>query len=140
MFGDNQILGQKLVSVDLKGRIILPKFTYADVGDKLEIVIDNNNILRLYNLKMLIERINRLNMEGYSAETIEKIMNELNTIYNSCIDSTCVDKQRRALIPLDIAQERNIAGKPAYILGAGDHIRIYGNKEEFKSHTMKKIL
>ena len=34
MFGEDVILGLKEASVDCKGRIVLPKFTGVEVGEK----------------------------------------------------------------------------------------------------------
>ena len=38
MFGEESIYGQSIIHLDDKRRIILPKYTYAEKGDKLVIV------------------------------------------------------------------------------------------------------
>ena len=57
MFSDNPILGVKETTIDNKGRIILPKFTFAEKADELEITRNlKTGILEIYSLNPIQRR------------------------------------------------------------------------------------
>lgn len=63
MFGDDYIIGQNEFKIDDKGRMLVPKYTYGEAGEKLlikEAEFDNEYALRLLSYKKNLEIINSL--------------------------------------------------------------------------------
>lgn len=139
MFSEDVMLGQKKCSIDNKGRLFLPKFTYATSGDEIGIVNNDEVLLKLYSLKSLKERILKLQTGSYdskNADVLKNIQSELEYIYASIIETSIVDSQRRLHISQDTIVTHLIKDS-LYLQGASDHVNIFSNNEEFNSYKLK---
>ena len=106
MFSDNPILGVKETTIDNKGRVILPKFTFAEKADELEITRNlKTGILEIYSLNSLLTRLKQIEtslISSKSQQEKEYLESQIQRILASCIDSAKVDSQSRILIPSQI--------------------------------------
>lgn len=137
MFGEKMIIGQKLISLDNKKRIILPKFSYAEYKDEIVFLLDKNNVVMLYNMNMLLEKINQLEVNSENSKLLNLYNTELERIYDSCISTGFVDKQKRIIIPKEIIDKVSFDGH-VYALGNGRHLKLFKDEEHFMS--LKKTL
>lgn len=96
MFGDESIYGQSTIHIDDKKRIILPKYTGAEKGDKLVIVRKKGRLYveREDILDSKIKELERLCSHSTNPEeTKEEI--ELFKMYSSIIKKVTCDSQGR---------------------------------------------
>ena len=119
MFGENLLIGQKIVKIDGKNRIYLPPFTKAEKNDEIALInkIDSTGYpyVKLYLLKKYKEIAERLQKLQENATSTQEYMQYEQKIIDICsyIDAVLkVDSQRRVLIPPDVMttnkwQERN---------------------------------
>ncbi len=86
MFGEKSIYGQSIVHIDDKNRIILPKYTYAEPGDKL-LVINEGEYLAIHSEQEIEEKLKQKEKE------LDK--KELFMLYSSILKKVECDKQGR---------------------------------------------
>ena len=96
MFGEESIYGQSIIHLDDKRRIILPKYTGAQKGDKLVIVRKKGRLYveREDILDSKIKELERLcSRSANPEETKEEI--ELFKMYSSILKKVTCDSQGR---------------------------------------------
>ncbi|NLC48446.1 MAG: hypothetical protein GX758_03705 [Tenericutes bacterium] len=139
MFADDIILGYKVCKFDSKGRLFLPKFTYAEKDDEICITKENDMFLGLYNYNKLKSKINGLKKESLTSknkEIIQLIESQLEEIYTKFITSSIVDAQRRLLIPKEVISSQNLS---EYIIlqGANDYARVFSDEKSYNEYVKK---
>lgn len=109
MFGEDLLIGKKIVNIDSKNRICLPSFTKAEKNDEIALInkIDTTGYpyIKLYLLKKYKEIAERLKKLQENATSTQEFMQYEQKIIDICsyIDAVLkVDSQRRVLIPQDI--------------------------------------
>ena len=125
MFGEKLIFGQKEVTMDAKGRIVLPAFTYAEVKDEVSFVYpENGDYVRifLYNkiealINMMIDK--QLNTSDF--KLMEDIKNVINNVHDLCISNAILDKQKRVIIPKNVRSRLQLESS-VKIIGATDTV------------------
>lgn len=138
MFGEKIILGNAKCKVDIKGRILLPKFTYSEKDDEIVLSSDDNGIILLNNIVCLKRRINELekNMSSESDERLIKSLNDkLERLYFSCISVSKVDSQRRLIIPVSTRMEYDI-NDSVILQGCKDHLKMFNSDESYQNYKM----
>ena len=134
MFGEQRITGTKIVTLDEKNRISLPKFTYAQKEDKIA-VLSKEEFISLY-----------------SSDYIEKTFfpNELKTVEDFMLKSKIYDELSKYLVAeLSVGSNNRISlsswlieqykiAKTVILSGAIDHLNIYPNEEIAKKHIFMK--
>lgn len=97
MFGEEYIYGITESSVDDKGRFWLPEFTYAEPGDSL-LIIKEEDLLRITSeehINNLIDEIEERIKSETDEEKIKIMKDKLYKLYESIIKKCKVDKSRR---------------------------------------------
>lgn len=139
MFGEDVILGYKNCKLDSKGRIILPKFTFATEDDEIGITRENNGYIGLYNYNILKHRIKDLKTESLSKkneELIQYIESQLEEIFAKFITTSVVDTQRRLLIPKELLDSQGFS-ENAILQGAYDHARLFTDEDRYNQYIRK---
>lgn len=127
MFGEESIYGQRMVTVDHKGRLMLPKFTGIEAQEIL-LIVDNIDYLSVCKEKMIEERVKQLK-ELYIDADLEgkrKIELELLKIYESVLKKVKSDNQHRINLGEIKTESNNFL-----CVGAKDHVI-------FKTKCVKK--
>lgn len=127
MLGDEILLGNRILNVDSKQRIIIPVDTKREEGESLVIVQDNDlDVLRIYNQERYMERIEMLE-EIISKSTNEKEIKyyrkEIYNILKNILRVEKVKSQGRIIIGNELEKVKKIR-----MIGAKDHLII--QKEE----------
>ena len=125
MFGEEKIFGKSEISIDEKNRIKLPKFTYAESGDRIIIQQEDDELKISNELKItkIIEEIEEAlkNVENISeAKTLKEKMDKLCI---SIISKKICDQQNRIILPngiFDTSETNRIMS-----VGYGDYIKLY---------------
>ena len=94
MFGEKGIYGKSIIHVDDKNRIIMPKYTGAEAGDKL-LIVKCDGYLALHRVEEFEEIIKQKEKELSEKELLE--------FFSSILKQSECDKQLR--IPLGDAVE-----------------------------------
>ncbi|MBR2137696.1 MAG: hypothetical protein IJ966_00140 [Bacilli bacterium] len=138
MFSDNPILGVKETTIDNKGRVILPKFTFAEKADELEITRNlKTGILEIYSLNSLLTRLKQIEtslISSKSQQEKEYLESQIQRILASCIDSAKVDSQSRILIPSQVRNEYGFEDK-VVIHGGYDHVKVFKTKQDYEEYV-----
>jgi DNA-binding transcriptional regulator/RsmH inhibitor MraZ len=71
MFGEKDIIGNEVLKIDNKKRVVLPKFTYAEENDEL-IVVKLNNHISIHTICSFEKRMQKLREEYKSLDSIAK--------------------------------------------------------------------
>lgn len=138
MFGEDIILGYKEASVDNKGRIILPKFTGAETGEKIAIVDNGPRSLKLYavlSMKKTIDALNK-NCSPDEFEKLQTLNDRLQLLYYSYLATSNVDSQRRINIPDQIIRSHGFTDS-VIMQGCGTNLTIYSDKETYEDYVRK---
>lgn len=103
MFGEKLIFGQKEVTMDVKGRIVLPAFTYAEAKDEVSFVYpENGDYVRifLYNkIEALINMMIDKQLNTSDLKLMKELQNVINNLHDLCIGNAILDKQKRVIVP-----------------------------------------
>ena len=96
MFGEESIYGQSIIHLDDKKRIILPKYTYAEAGDKL-LVINDGEYLSIHSEQEFEEKLRQkeLELEKSNLKLKNAKKRELLILYSSILKRVTCDKQGR---------------------------------------------
>lgn len=127
MLGDEILLGNRILNVDSKQRIIIPVETKREEGESLVIIQDNDlDVLRVYNQERYMEKIEILE-EMISKSTNEKEIKyyrkEIYNILRNILRVEKVKSQGRIIIGNELEKVKKIR-----MIGAKDHLIIV--KEE----------
>lgn len=127
MFGQESIYGQRMVTVDHKGRLMLPKFTGIEPQEIL-LIVDNIDYLSLYKEEMIETKIKMLEELYINSDSDKKrkIELELLKIYESVLKKVKSDNQRRINLGEIKTDSNNFL-----CVGAKDHVI-------FKTKCVKK--
>jgi len=124
MFGEKEIIGQTIVKIDSKKRIVLPKFTNAELNDEL-LVLDmtkyNADYISIHTENSLNKCIDRLNEKYKHANVDEKnkLRHIKRIIYTSVRDGIICDSNRRISLS-GVSEEIN----EFICIGCKDHIKL----------------
>lgn len=138
MFGEDIILGYKEASVDNKGRIVLPKFSGAETGEKIAIVDNGPRSLKLYavlSMKKTIDALNK-NCSPDEFEKLQALNDRLQLLYYSYLATSNVDSQRRINIPDQIIRSHGFTDS-VIMQGCGTNLTIYSDKETYEDYVRK---
>lgn len=100
MFAEEEIIGKSSVKISSSKRIILPKYCYAEEGDRILIMFDGTNHF-LYSENKFYEIINELENKLSQAETKEEkkdIRLKIKILCHLVLEPIICDKQRRVNI------------------------------------------
>jgi len=125
MFGENIILGQAEASLDGKNRIILPKFTGAEEGDKL-VIVDEIDFLSIYSEEVFTKQIELLEAELNQSQNITELRrNNLRLLryYRRILKRVTCDKYHK----INLGLVKNNKNK-IICIGAKDHLIIQAKK------------
>ena len=123
MFGEELMLGQIEMSVDDKGRIIIPASTKREVGEKLILIYDEVlNVYEVYSLNKLSEKFQTLNnlilnAKNKREENIYK--KRLYQFSKSILRSQKIDLQVRISMGKEFKEIKKVL-----CIGAYDHLII----------------
>lgn len=124
MFGESSIYGKSIIHLDDKNRIILPKFTSAEKGDKL-LIVRKNEYIHIHREDILDSKIRKLEELCLNSTGDKKIEleEELFKIYDSITKKVTCDSQCR--VPLgDIAD-----GSEIECIGAREYLILKPQKK-----------
>lgn len=136
MFGEDVILGLKEASVDCKGRIVLPKFTGVEVGEKIAIIDNGARSLKLYSvlyMKKVVEALNK-NCSPDELERLQSLNDRLQLLYYSYLATSNVDSQRRVNIPDQIIRSHGLTDS-VIMQGCGTNLTLYSDKEAYSEYV-----
>lgn len=123
MFGEDFILGQKVIAIDSKGRIVLPKFTYAQCDDQISLFYskdkDHLKIFLFERIRKMLELLQDRQLRTADLEFAREIQKHINLVHDFYVGTSFVDKERRILIPSNVREE----------LGLEENIYICGGTE-----------
>ena len=96
MFGEKGIYGQSIIRVDDANRMILPKYTFAEPGDNL-LILNEEEFLSIHSENEIEEKIKRLELELEEASSRNRKAKkkELYILYSSILKKVTCDKQGR---------------------------------------------
>ena len=124
MFGEDFILGQKIGTIDAKGRIVLPKFTYAQGDDQISLFYSKDKehlkIFLFERIKKMLELLQDRQLRTADINFMREIQEQINLIHESYIETSYIDNQRRIHIPSDIREELNL-DKSVHLLGGTEY-------------------
>ena len=125
MFGDKVMIGREYKIIEAKGRVILPKFSFACEGDEL-ILYQDDGYISFFEKNYFLDLFKiREASEFDNPENYLKWKNYLDAIFLS-IESVKVDAQRRVLLSRDIINQYELFGD-VYMVGAFDHVNVYSS-------------
>ena len=128
MFGKKIMLGNTIQTIDEKHRIILPKFTGAEKGDKL-VLFQEENFFSIYSLEVLLNQIHQevsVNLESFLI--LKDRNDQLSSNVLAIVD---VDRYRRVLFSPYVCEKYQLNDK-VFISGAIDHINVFDGENEAK--------
>lgn len=121
MFAEECLMGQCELKADKKGRIIIPKWTNREVGEKLVIVKDDDfNVYRLYKEDIINQTFKDYKIKkekANSQKSKKEIKKEELEFCKSIITTAILDRQGRFLIGTE-----EVIDKTLNAIGAGDHL------------------
>jgi len=138
MFGDKNIFGNGTMFVDDKNRIILPKFTHREVGDRLVIVKnDESNSYDVYRedkysekLKLQIDYLEDKLNKTTDSKKREELQILLNALYSHVLASVKCTYQGRIVITSILEKDEKL--DHVEVIGAYDHLMIKKPKQKSK--------
>jgi len=120
MFGEDYILGEAPITIDGKGRIILPKFTYIEVDDELVFSkIEVDSCFTIFSKSQIFKKLSTLKSKQENAKTHEEydlLQRQIDKIQNCCFGISKADKQHRILLPNSL-RESLVSENKLYING-----------------------
>ncbi len=137
MFGETEIVDERISIIDSKHRIIIPKFTKVEVNEKLIPQFNAfTNILLIFSKDEFYKRTERF--EEYLREQIlsKKITpqekRQLQRVYYGHLSFMPeeVDGQRRMFVPERAVSKLELTDK-IFIIGKETHIEICKDKETY---------
>lgn len=124
MFGEDFILGQKVGTIDAKGRIVLPKFTYAQGNDQISLFYSKDKeYLKIFlfdRIRNMLELLQNRQLKTSDIKFMEEIQEQINLIHELYIETSYIDNQRRIHIPSDVREELNLY-KSVNLLGGTEY-------------------
>ena len=125
MFGEEKMFGKSEISIDEKNRIKLPKFTYAESGDRI-IIQQEDDALKISNelkITKIIEEIEEALKYVENISEAKTLKEEIDKLCISIISKKICDQQNRIILPngiFDTSETNRIMS-----VGYGDYIKLY---------------
>ena len=125
MFGEDKIFGKSEISIDEKNRIKLPKFTYAESGDRI-IIQQEDDALKISNelkITKIIEEIEEALKHVENISEAKTLKEKMDKLCISIISKKICDQQNRIILPngiFDTSETNRIMS-----VGYGDYIKLY---------------
>lgn len=125
MFGEEKIFGKSEISIDEKNRIKLPKFTYAEAGDRI-IIQQEDDALKISNelkITKIIEEIEEALKHVENISEAKTLKEKMDKLCISIISKKICDQQNRIILPngiFDTSETNRIMS-----VGYGDYIKLY---------------
>ena len=129
MFGEEKIFGKSEISIDEKNRIKLPKFTYAESGDRI-IIQQEDDTLKISNeskITKIIEEIEETLKHVENISEAKTLKEKIDKLCISIISKKICDQQNRIILPngiFDTSETNRIMS-----VGYGDYIKLYTLKK-----------
>lgn len=121
MFGEEEMFGQTMQTIDKKTRLILPSLTKREEGDKLVLIEDKElNVYRIFRKDIISGVFVKNNEELLNAKTPEKILKikkELLALSKTVLKSLEVDKNGRVLLGETFKNVEKVN-----VIGSSDHL------------------
>lgn len=120
MFGEDLIIGEKTYIIDYKKRLAIPKFTKAEIGDRLVIELQNDSFkLFLYDEYLeLARRLVTYRNKATTYEEFERINAKIEEMCKNVSHVLRIAEQRRILLPTNTME--------ALELNTGDTVECKG--------------
>ncbi len=125
MFGEEKMFGKSEISIDEKNRIKLPKFTYAESGDRI-IIQQEDDALKISNelkITKIIEEIEEALKHVENISEAKTLKEKMDKLCISIISKKICDQQNRIILPngiFDTSETNRIMS-----VGYGDYIKLY---------------
>ncbi len=125
MFGEEKMFGKSEISIDEKNRIKLPKFTYAESGDRI-IIQQEDDALKISNelkITKIIEEIEEALKHVENISEAKTLKEKIDKLCISIISKKICDQQNRIILPngiFDTSETNRIMS-----VGYGDYIKLY---------------
>lgn len=129
MFGEKKMFGKSEISIDEKNRIKLPKFTYAESGDRI-IIQQEDDTLKISNeskITKIIEEIEETLKHVENISEAKTLKEKIDKLCISIISKKICDQQNRIILPngiFDTSETNRIMS-----VGYGDYIKLYTLKK-----------
>ena len=129
MFGEEKMFGKSEISIDEKNRIKLPKFTYAESGDRI-IIQQEDDTLKISNeskITKIIEEIEETLKHVENISEAKTLKEKIDKLCISIISKKICDQQNRIILPngiFDTSETNRIMS-----VGYGDYIKLYTLKQ-----------
>lgn len=129
MFGEEKMFGKSEISIDEKNRIKLPKFTYAESGDRI-IIQQEDDTLKISNeskITKIIEEIEETLKHVENISEAKTLKEKIDKLCISIISKKICDQQNRIILPngiFDTSETNRIMS-----VGYGDYIKLYTLKK-----------
>ena len=129
MFGEEKMFGKSEISIDEKNRIKLPKFTYAESGDRI-IIQQEDDTLKISNeskITKIIEEIEETLKHVENISEAKTLKEKIDKLCISIISKKICDQQNRIILPngiFDTSETNRIMS-----VGYGDYIKLYNLKK-----------
>ena len=121
MFGEEEMFGQTMQTIDKKTRLILPSLTKREEGDKLVLIEDKElNVYRIFRKDIISGVFVKNNEELLNAKTPEKILKikkELLALSKTVLKSLEVDKNGRVVLGETFKNVEKVN-----VIGSSDHL------------------
>ena len=121
MFGEEEMFGQTMQTIDKKTRLILPSLTKREEGDKLVLIEDKElNVYRIFRKDIISGVFVKNNEELLNAKTPEKILKikkELLALSKTVLKSLEVDKNGRVVLRETFKNVEKVN-----VIGSSDHL------------------
>lgn len=139
MFGEKMMLGNCERRLDPKGRVFMPKFTYAEQNDEI-VILQSQYYLSIWNANQMKQRIETLKNGMLASENdniYQKLQRELEELLYYSYSTSKIDSQKRALVPTNILIQNGFINDTVILEGAYDHIRLFPSQEDLNDFVMK---
>jgi len=121
VFGEEEMFGQTMQTIDKKTRLILPSLTKREEGDKLVLIEDKElNVYRIFRKDIISGVFVKNNEELLNAKTPEKILKikkELLALSKTVLKSLEVDKNGRVVLGETFKNVEKVN-----VIGSSDHL------------------
>lgn len=147
MFGDKPIVGCELRTIDSKGRMCIPAFTWVELHEQDLCItkispVEGVVCLMVQKSTKLRERIAELEALKAEVESATEKANIQQQLVNLCLNTSTldasVDGQRRMLIPAKLRDEMFNRHTDIVCQGAYDSVLIFPSTEMYEQFNHKR--
>lgn len=141
MFGEKPILGITNGSIDSKRRIFVPKMYGASSGDEVAVCQQNSDIVELYPINTLYDRIRHLDEIKSSAVSDDIYMRAeklQQSLFMAILYTSKLDCQHRILLR-GVTDSFCSGKKGIYFLGENDHLKLFSSRGKLDDYAKPYI-